>query len=132
MKIEHISFFRRSSHIRKIRLLPSSRQPICLQISVLLPVDEFPWNLILGTFIKNLLRKLKFPSNLEQISGTLHEGLSRFIVAGDTKLPSNCSLRVKMYGTVGTENVPQCYVSRKIANLIIIKIVLLNILIIII
>ena len=59
----------------KKSLLPSSRPSICPQAPPRLPLDGFPWNLILGTLLK--------PVNQIQIwfkSGTLHGDLVSCLV----------------------------------------------------
>ena len=48
----------------------------CLHVSAWLPVHEFPWNLVLGTYMKNLMIKFKFGQNRTKISGTLLEAQS--------------------------------------------------------
>ena len=56
---------------------------VCPHVTARLPLHEFPWNLILGTFIKICLRKSRFGKNRTKISTTLHEDLNRFSSTSD-------------------------------------------------
>jgi hypothetical protein len=63
----------------------------------------------IGDFHKNLSIKSKFCCNQAQISGTLREELSRFIVAGGIKSPSKRSLWLRWYQAVRIAEEPKQY-----------------------
>ena len=72
--------FRRVRIVARKRLLASSCPSVCLSclhVSARLPLDGFPWNLILQTH-ENLSRDFKFGKNRTKISGTLLEDRSTF------------------------------------------------------
>jgi len=60
---------------------------VCLSVSphasARLPLNEFPRNLILETATKIEREKIQILLRSDKKSGSLHEDLSRFIVAGD-------------------------------------------------
>ena len=65
-------------------------------VSPRLPLDGFPWNLVL----KNRRENPFF--NWAKVSVTLHEGLLCVTGAGDIKSPQKRSLRMKWYQAVDT------------------------------
>ena len=67
---------RRFSYSRKRRPCSSVSPSICSHVSAWLPLDRFPWNLMLLTSYENPSRSCKFSYKRTEISGTLHEGTS--------------------------------------------------------
>jgi hypothetical protein len=98
------------SHSREKRLLPLSCPSVRLNISVQLPLDRFPWNLILGIFME-ICRGKPDLVKIGQNHRALHmKAKLCLIVAGDMKSPYKRSLRLKWYQTRGAPKVgmPGC------------------------
>ena len=71
-------YFRRVRVVAKKSLLPSLYQSVPPYVPARLPLDGYPWNLILGDFHENSSRNSKSGYNWTNISGTLQVQLTTF------------------------------------------------------
>jgi hypothetical protein len=83
------------SHSGEERKLTLSCPSVCSHVSTRLPLNRFPWNLVLGTFMKLCREKFQFVYHRAKISGTVFACLSMFYCCQPNQIVK--ALRVKCY-----------------------------------